>query len=363
MPRKILIICVDGLGPEYLELTPTPNLDRMAAAGRFIIGESVIPSVTNVNNVSLITGAPPCVHGITANYWLDRATGQEHYMESPDFLRCPTVLQRAQRRGMSTALLTAKQKLLRLLNAGADYSLAAESPDADMIDKIGPPEDIYAPGINHWLFRALRVVLREQDPDLTYCSTTDGMMHKYPPEAEQSQEHIHDLDAILGEIIAENPTHEVYLTADHGMSAKSRGLDLEKILEAAGIAARAIPIIKDRYVAHHQNLGGAAYVYLDDHRLLEDAVSALEATPGMEAVCPRSEAAAQFELLAERIGDLFVLGDRGAVFGQFAAPAVGVEVRSHGSRYESAVPVLAYNSPASRPYRTNFDLVATLGID
>lgn len=363
MPRKILIICVDGLGPEYLELAPTPNLDRMAAAGSFIIGESVIPSVTNVNNVSLITGAPPCVHGITANYWLDRATGQEHYMESPDFLLCPTVLQRAQRQGMSTALLTAKQKLLRLLDAGADYSLAAESPDADMIEKVGPPEDIYSPGINHWLFRALRVVLREQDPDVAYCSTTDGMMHKYPPDAEESQRHIHGLDAILGEIVAENPAREVYLTADHGISAKSQGLDLEQLLSAADIAARAIPIIKDRYVAHHQNLGGAAYVYLDDHRLLEDAVSALEAEPGIEAVHPRAEAAEQFDLLAERIGDLFVLGDQDTVFGQFEAPVIEVEVRSHGSRHESAVPILAYNSPLSPTYCTNFDLVAALGID
>jgi len=358
MPRKILIICVDGLGPEYLELAPTPNLDRMGAAGCFVIGQSVIPSVTNVNNVSLITGAPPRVHGITANYWLDRDTGQEHYMESPDFLLCPTVLQRAQRRGMSTALLTSKHKLLRLLNAGADYSLAAESPDADMIQKVGPPEDIYSPGINHWLFRALRAVLREQDPDIAYCSTTDGMMHKYPPDAEQSHEHIHGLDAILGEIVAENPAREVYLTADHGMSAKSRGLDLEKLLGAAGIAARAIPIIKDRYVAHHQNLGGAAYVYLDDHRLLGDAVGALEAARGIESVYPRSEAAAQFELLAERIGDLFVLGDAATVFGEFATAEAEVNVRSHGSRHESAVPILAYNSPLTPTYRTNFDLVA-----
>ena len=67
MKRTILIICVDALGPDYLEATPTPNLDRMASEGSFIIGKSVIPSVTNVNNVSIITRVSPQIRGITCN--------------------------------------------------------------------------------------------------------------------------------------------------------------------------------------------------------------------------------------------------------------------------------------------------------
>ena len=66
MPRKILILCIDGFGPEYLEMSPTPTLDRMARAGKLVIGRSVIPSVTNVNNVSIVTGVPPSMLGSTA---------------------------------------------------------------------------------------------------------------------------------------------------------------------------------------------------------------------------------------------------------------------------------------------------------
>ena len=117
MARKILIVCVDGLGPEYLEMAPTPNLDRMTREGFAATVSTVIPSVTNVNNVSIITGVPPAMHGITSNYWLDQRTGEEQLMESPDYLCRPTILQRAM--GMSTALLTAKEKLLHLLDAGA----------------------------------------------------------------------------------------------------------------------------------------------------------------------------------------------------------------------------------------------------
>jgi phosphonoacetate hydrolase len=363
MGKKVLIICVDGLGPEYLEMAPTPNIDRMAREGSFIIGQAVIPSVTNVNNVSIITGVPPRIHGITSNYWLNKSTQQENFMESPEYLCWPTILQRAKKKGKSTALLTSKKKLSELLNAGADYSLSAEDPEESMIRKIGPAQDIYSPEINLWLMRALRVIMKERDPDLIYCSTTDGMMHKYAPEEEESLRHIEGLDRIIGQILDDNPEIELYLTADHGMSAKTQGVDLEKLLKAQGIEARAIPIIKDRYIEHHQNLGGASYVYLEDSELIFEAIEILRDFSGIEAVYHRDEAAERFDLMSERIGDIFVLGNKDTVFGHFRSVKVPVKLRSHGSRHESAVPIISYGSNKRPDYKKNFDIVTRLEID
>ena len=356
MDRKILIFCIDGMGPEYIEAAATPNMDRMTK----LIGQSVIPSVTNVNNVSIITGVPPRIHGITSNYWLDRNTGEEKLMESPEFLCCPTILQRAKDLGMSTVLLTSKKKLLYLLNTGADYSLCAEDPDVEMIAKIGPAQDIYSPEINLWLFSAVRLLLREQNPDILYCSTTDGMMHKYAPDEEASIRHIQGLDSILGEILDENPGREIYLTADHGMTPKTRGVDIEKVLLAQSIRARAIPIIKDRYVVHHQNLGGSSYVYLHNQESAHEAMEILRNTMGIETVYARAEAAEKFSLMANRVGDIFVLGDRDTVFGEFHTAEVPVKVRSHGSRHEGTVPILIYGSRADRYYQRNFDITVGL---
>ena len=243
MSRPILIICIDGLGPDYLKAAETPIIDSIAAAGTAVVARSVIPSVTNVNNVSIITGAPPSVHGLTANYWLDRSTGRETYMESPELLCAETVLQRAKKMGMSTCLLTSKKKLLDLLNAGADYALAAEEPSAEMVAAVGRPPDIYSCEINRWLFAALAQTLRARKPDLSYCATTDWAMHKYGPEDTESMGHVASIDSALGRILDENPHLEVYITADHGMSAKRRGVDLERVLAASGVSARAIPVI------------------------------------------------------------------------------------------------------------------------
>ncbi|HID96557.1 MAG TPA: PglZ domain-containing protein [Candidatus Latescibacteria bacterium] len=360
--RKILIICVDGLGLEYLEMAPTPNIDRIAKEGSFVIGQGVIPSVTNVNNVSIITGAPPRIHGITSNYWVDRTTGEGCYMESPDFLCRSTVLQRAKSVGMSTALLTSKKKLQGLLDAGADYSLSAEEPDEGTIHKIGPKQDIYSSEINLWLFKALKLTLKERNPDVVYCSTTDWTMHKYAPHEDESFRHIQGIDSLLGQILDENPDREVYLTADHGMSAKSRGIDVRRLLRSEGIEAQVIPIIKDRYEAHHQNLGGAVYVYLGKPELIQETLDVLQGFSGIEAVYPREEAAEKFELMADRIGDLFVLGDKDVVFGNFEAIEVPVKVRTHGSRHESVVPIITYGSKMKGDYQRNLDLVARLEI-
>ncbi|MHB0878081.1 MAG: alkaline phosphatase family protein [Anaerolineae bacterium] len=362
MRRRILIITVDGFGPDYLRAAHTPNIDHLGATGVLTIGEGMMPSVTNVNNVSIITGTPPSRHGITANYWLESPGGRPTYMESARWILAPTVLQRAHALGLSTALLTSKRKLQRLLSTDADFALAAETPPAAWADRLGPGPGIYSPDINLWLFRALRLVLRERDPDVAYCSTTDGVMHHHAPTDEESLRHVEALDHLLGEIVDDEPNREVYLTADHGMTAKHRGVDLGRALAAVHIRARALPVIKDRYVAHHQNLGGASYVYLQRPAALADALALLRQTAGVEAAYPREEAATRFDLMPERIGDIFVLADLDTVFGRFPECEAEVNVRTHGSLHERAVPILAYGGER-RQYRLTADLVSGLGLD
>ena len=61
---------VDGLDPEYLSCCPTPRLRELADGGFMLEAKAMMPTVTNVNNVSLITASYPQKHGITSNYWL-----------------------------------------------------------------------------------------------------------------------------------------------------------------------------------------------------------------------------------------------------------------------------------------------------
>ena len=54
-----------------------------------------MPTVTNVNNVSISCGALPHEHGLTGNSYYNTARGEADYMESADFLLRPTISQRA----------------------------------------------------------------------------------------------------------------------------------------------------------------------------------------------------------------------------------------------------------------------------
>ncbi len=98
-----VVICIDGSEPGYIEKAieagVAPNFARMMQNGANLIAECVIPSFTNPNNLSIITGRPPAVHGIAGNFFYDPATGKEVMMNDPSFLRAPTILAGVQQAG------------------------------------------------------------------------------------------------------------------------------------------------------------------------------------------------------------------------------------------------------------------------
>ena len=354
--RKVLFICVDGFGPDYLQQSDMPNLKRMMQAGTYVEGSSIIPSLTNVNNASILTASFPGDHGITGNYYYDRTTGTGTFMESAEFLLRPTIFERARNRGIKTAFVTSKQKLM-FLSRGADFAVSAERPTAELIATIGSAQDVYSPEINFWSFQAARHFLKEGDCNLVYLATTDYMMHTYPPTDERSLAHLHTLDELLGQILNDHPNLEVYLTADHGMSPKRIAIDIGRILTANGIEGEAVPIIRDRYVVHHSNLGGACYVYLENEADLEETLEFLRGVSGVEEIYRKPEAAEEFQLHADRIGDIFLLGEEYVAFGDLERAQEDVAIRSHGSRHESTVPIICYGRDVdARLYRRNIDL-------
>ena len=357
--RKILIVLVDGCGPDYLEQSDVPNLRRMMREGFYTVGAGVIPSVTNINNASLLTASLPEEHGITTNYYYDRAAGKFSYMETADFLLRPTIFERAGKLGMRSALVAAKDKVRTLGGRGADVAISAEAPPPEFVARIGPREEIYSAAVNYWAFRAARYLLGQSD--LLYLTTTDYMMHTFPPEDERSREHLHQLDALLDAMLNDHPKLEVYLTADHGMNAKSEAFDLGRLLAARNIACEAVPVVKDRYVAHHQNLGGACYIYLQNAANQERAMDLLRECPAVEGMYTAPRAAAEFHLHRDRIGDIVLLGRRHAAFGPLDHVREETRVRSHGSRHESRVPILCYGRKVDGArYRMNVDLTRNL---
>jgi phosphonoacetate hydrolase len=385
LPRlPTVVVCVDGCEPDYIAQAVAagamPWMKRVLREGTALIADCVVPSFTNPNNLSIVTGVPPAVHGICGNYLYDAQSGEEQMMNDPKWLRAPTILAALSDAGRRCAVVTAKDKLRRLLGHGmkggicfssekAAEASEAENGIADVLRLVGLPlPDVYSAALSEFVFAAGVQLMRRARPDATYLSTTDYVQHKHAPGTSAANAFYAMLDRYLGELDALGCV--IALTADHGMNAKTR-LDaspdviyLQDVLDAWLGAARARVIlpITDPYVVHHGALGSFATVYLPPDVDAADLQQRIGALRGIESVDLRAEAAARFELPADRIGDLVVVSERSTVIGSSAArhdlSGLDAPLRSHGGVSEQRVPLIVNRAiaglDATRRWR-NFD--------
>lgn len=345
MARRALVFLIDGLDPAYVRASDLPTLTALARVGAATLdGLGVMPSLTNVNHISLLTGTFPGRHGLCANFYYDREIGQEVFMDQAAFVREPLFFERAKAAGWSTGLVTAKEKLTRLLRRDLDFCVDMGSAPPEIARIVGPPPDIFSLEINLWVLRMAREVAVRYAPRFLYVATTDYPEHKLPPESREMQVHLHEMDALIGQIIEcyDLADSVVVLTADHGMNAKTRSVSPVRLLAEAGIEARGVPLIRDGLFAHHRDLGGSLYVFLRRSDAAGEAVRALDGAPGLDTVIPR-EAAASHRLPRERVGDLLCFGQREWALGVWpdgASVREETDLRSHGSTHEQRIPML-----------------------
>ena len=365
---RTAVVCLDGIDPAYLEdafeRRLTPRLLELADGGTYTRALSQLPSFTNPNNLSIVTGVPPSVHGLPGNHYL-APDGEEVQLDRPELLRAPSILAELGAAGASVLAVTTKEKLRRLLATGGVPCVSAERANeqtlpgmdgsvAQLVAREKP--DIYDWSASHYALELGLALGDRLDVELLYVSLTDAVQHANPPHSPLSDTYLTRLDELVGAYL--DAGWRLGLVADHGMNAKTNIRYLGDALSIFGTAHVVLPIT-DPYVAHHAALGSACWVHVsaDEH----DACRAvLEAEPGVEEVLDREDAATQLALPADRIGDLVVLGDASTVFGKRAADhdlsALRGPLRSHGGRHEQQVPLLLSDRVDLPARTTNADV-------
>ncbi len=342
--KRALVFLVDGFDPAYVQPERMPRLDGLMRAGASTLdGRGVLPSLTNVNHISLLTGTYPARHGLSTNFYYDRAARTDVFMEQVSFVQEPLLFERFKGAGWSTALVTAKEKLTKLLRRGLDLCVDMKSHPADHRAAAGAPPDIFSLDLNLWVLRMAREVARRDHPDLLYVATTDYPQHKLAPDDPTMQRYLADSDEALGGILDTYDLEDtaIVFTADHGMNAKHRSLSPVRVLADAGISTHGVPLIRDGLYAHHRDLGGALYLYFDDPAAARDARRLLEATPGIDEVVPNAEAGRDH--LPPDGRDLICWGARDVALGVWTdEPPARAEsgLRSHGSKHEQRIPMV-----------------------
>lgn len=383
-----VVICVDGSEPAYIEQAVAtgvmPFMAGMLARGADLRADCVVPSFTNPNNLSIVTGVPPAVHGICGNYFIDPATGLEVMMNDPALLRCGTLFAAFADAGARVAVVTAKDKLRRLLGHGlsfgsglavcfssekADQATMAENGIDAVLDLVGLPlPSVYSAELSEFVFAAGVKLLERQPWDLMYLSTTDYIQHKHAPGTPVANAFYAMMDGYLARLDALGAT--LVLTADHGMQAKhdrdghANVIWLQSLLDdwLGEDRARVILPITDPYVVHHGALGSFARVYLSDPADIGSLATRLAAHPGILDVLGREAGCARFGLPPDREGDLIVVSTIDQTLGthpeRHDLTQLKEPLRSHGGMTEQRVPLLcnrALDIDAGRLALRNFD--------
>jgi len=366
MDRPLVIVCVDGCEADYItqaiQAGVAPYLDEMCKKGASLLGECVVPSFTNPNNLSIVTGVPPSVHGICGNYFYDRENDEEVMMNDAKYLRCETLIAGFSNAGAKVTVITAKDKLRTLLGKGMTTAMCFSAEKVDqlteaqngitgVLELVGRPKpSVYSQDLSEFVFAAGVKIMAKHRPDIMYLSTTDYVQHKHAPGTPKANDFYRMMNGYLAELDAMGVT--IALTADHGMNAKTDAAGEPQIIYLqdwfdARIGtgkARVILPVTDPYVAHHGSLGSFATAYLPEGIDTQKVYAELRKLSGVELVLSRADAAAQFELPADRIGDVVIVSERLFVLGTSPArhdlSGLDAPLRSHGGVSEQRVPIL-----------------------
>jgi len=358
----VVVICADGTDPAYVDAAIDhgcmPTLARFQREGAYHLVPAAIPSFTNPNNMTIVTGKPPAPPGIPGNYFYDAKREVEVMMDHPRFLRCESLFAQYGHEGRRVAAITAKDKLRTMLATGwrgicfsgelAHETTQHEHGIAQVTRRMGRKNPgIYSGHMSDFVMACGVYLVRERLADLLYLSLTDFVQHTYAPGSPEADAFYTSLDQRLAELDAQGAV--ILLTADHGMNDKCHPDGTPNIVYLEALLDGAVPgpfrvvlPVTDPHVTHHPGLGSFATVHLPPDQV-DAAIERLREDARIDDASPRAEAARTYELPDDRIGDIVLLSDRGSVFGR--APGAhdlsvlsGSRLRSHGGQHEVTVP-------------------------
>lgn len=365
--RPTVAVCVDGFDPEYLDQGIKdgilPNLAAFMEHGFHETATCVMPSLTNPNNTSIVTGAPISKHGIAGNYFLDPETWKEEMIVDDSQLIGPTILELMSKQGVRVAAVTAKDKLRKILqhelkdavcfSAEKAASCTLEENGIENVEEwLGQKQPSqYSGTLSQFVIDAGIKLLEEGRADLYYLTLSDYIQHKHVPGEKESNEFLAALDRKLGRMVALGA--QVAVTGDHGMSAKSKADGSPNVLYVEDalrekwpeVNCRVICPITDPFVRHHGALGGFVRVYVHPKERLEEMIEFCNRLPQVEVAMSAAKAVETYDLLLEREGDFVVISKSNAVVGsrqeEHDLSNLGNHaLRTHGGLSEQHIPLI-----------------------
>ncbi len=367
---NIYVVVVDGGGTTLGSPSKMPELwQRLNSEqrGRFYRrGLACMPSVTNTNHVSMVTGVYPAAHGITGDAFWNRETQRPIPMDDPSLIEVDTIFSRLNDLpGRISAALFGKSKLAMLFAGGTGNS-APSVIWGDSKSEPGRGQSALLPGSDERTIDQVIATVSERAPSymLVNLGDVDRFSHAFGPDSAEARTAIANVDRQLSRLIDSLrglPSWSntlIIITADHAIestraagAARARTANFEHDLKQSGI--QGLAVVTD---------GGVASAYLEagpsppkelsagPAELLKDARAVALRDPGIAQALYRlpnpadpsplgqlDTAHPDWKLSNPRIGELLLVAQKGTVLTRDANP-FGI----HGGPAERAISVAMF---------------------
>lgn len=215
-----LIIIIDGLRPDAIDRTYTPNLYSLIKKGSYKPGAKTVEIAKTLPTLtSLVTGLTPKKHGMTKNMY-------SQDLGHTDF---ETIFAVAKKRGLGTALFVGKDKLSYINVPGTTDHYESTSWSEDSVREITQSYISYMK--KH---KPVLTLIHYPYPDIT--GHNEGWMSAEYLDSAGS------VDKALGDII-ESLEEEgiikdmiIVITSDHGGEGKHHGADVAHSIDIPWLA-------------------------------------------------------------------------------------------------------------------------------
>ena len=271
--RHVIVMVWDGMRPDFISETNTPNLFALATRGvRFANHHPVYISTTEVNGTTIATGTYPGMDGILANTEYRPLIEPEKPIHTEEFedvrkgdevahghyVAVPTTAEILQKHGYHTIITAAKpvgllhDRLPRTDSSlGINIFAGRALPDSygTIISNfcgVFPEASAKSPTRNDWTTDALIHPLWKNGVpafNVLWMSEPDASQHATGPGSPRSLAAIREADRNLGRVVqrltelGKLDTTDIMVVSDHGFTTIQAVVDVAESLRNAGFKA------------------------------------------------------------------------------------------------------------------------------
>jgi predicted AlkP superfamily pyrophosphatase or phosphodiesterase len=311
-PHRTVVVDVPGLSADLLG-DDTPHLSALAGDGRLRPLRPALPAVLPTLHATLITGAPPRVHGCVGSGWYFRDLAEIRLgPTSARLLGGEPVWEEGRRR--DPAFTTAQVFWSHGMYSTADVSVTARPagegvPGAfelwsqpsplgrELVRRLGafPGARHWGPGAGlaaaRWIADAARYVFDTRRPTLTLVSLPylDRELQRFGPGSREGQRAVREIDELAGELTehVRRDGARVVLLSGFGVTAVGGAVHVNRALREADLLrvreeqGTLDPGLSEAFaVADHQ----VAHVYVRRPERIAEVRRLLERLPGVDQV-------------------------------------------------------------------------------